>query len=226
MRDGFTKNLAVAVIDDERVKLQGHRVTLLVIDGIKDHPILERIIDVVRLSDRLLDFARQRAGVVLVKREPAHLNELVAAIVPRLPAETGVAADRLVWTVEPGAYRGGFDPAALGEILGNLVENAVKYSDGPADVRIALRRAGNHAILTVSDCGRGMDARTVKKLFTPYFRGDASLSARVSGLGLGLAIVRGLVRAHDGTILVQSVPGRGSTFEIHLPLAPETGGRS
>ena len=104
------------------------------------------------------------------------------------------------------------------------MENATKYSEAPAVVRIELRRSGNEATLAVSDRGRGLDARTLRQLFTPYFRGDASLAARVPGLGLGLAIVRGLVRAHAGTIAVRSAPGQGSTFEIHLPLAPE--GRS
>ncbi len=178
-----------------------------------------------RLSDRLLDFARQRAGTAAVRREPARLDELVAGIVARLPAETGVAAERLAWILEPGSYAGAFDAAALGEILRNLVENAAKYSEGPAAVRIELRRSGNAAVLAVSDRGRGMDARTLRRLFTPYFRGDARLAARVPGLGLGLAIVRGLVRAHAGTIAVRSAPGRGSTFEIHLPLAPAPEGR-
>ena len=177
-----------------------------------------------RLSDRLLDFARLRAGTATVRREPAALDEQVAAIVARLPAETGIAAERLAFVVEPNRYAGAFDAAALAEILRNLVENATKYSEAPAVVRIELRRSGNEATLAVSDRGRGMDARTLRHLFTPYFRGDASLAARVPGLGLGLAIVRGLVRAHAGTIAVRSAPGQGSTFEIHLPLAPE--GRS
>ena len=70
-----------------------------------------------------------------------------------------------------------------------------------------------------------MDARTLRRLFTPYFRADSSLAARVPGLGLGLAIVQGLVRAHGGSIAVDSKPGRGSTFEIRLPLAPDSGGQ-
>ena len=179
----------------------------------------------VRLSDRLLDFAHQRAGTVRLDREPGRLEEILAEIVRRLPAETDLAAGRLALDVRPGTYAGAFDRDALGEILRNLVENAVKYAAGPAEVRISLRRSGSAAVLAVADNGRGMDARTLRHLFTPYFRADSSLAARVPGLGLGLAIAQGLVRAHGGSISVESTPGQGSTFEIHLPLSGESGGR-
>lgn len=179
----------------------------------------------VRLSDRLLDFARQRAGTVRLDREPVRLDELLAEIVPRLPGETDLPAGRLAFDVQPGNYAGAFDRDAIGEIARNLVENAVKYCDGPAEVRMSLCHAGRAAVLAVADNGRGMDARTLRRLFTPYFRADSSLAARVPGLGLGLAIVQGLVRAHGGSISVRSVPGRGSTFEIRLPLSAESGGR-
>ena len=186
--------------------------------------VREEVQRLARLSARLLDFARQRAGPVRLRCEPAQLNGWVAEIAQRLPAETGLEPGNLALAIEPGNYAGAFDREALEEILRNLVENAVKYSAGPAEVRIGLRRAGAEARLTVSDRGLGMDARTVRRLFTPYFRGDAGLSARVPGLGLGLAIVQGLVRAHGGTLTVQSAPGQGSTFEIRLPLAPDGGG--
>ena len=186
--------------------------------------VREEVQRLARLSARLLDFARQRAGPVRLRCEPAQLNGWVAEIAQRLPAETGLEPGNLALALEPGNYAGAFDREALEEILRNLVENAVKYSAGPAEVRIGLRRAGAEARLTVSDRGLGMEARTVRRLFTPYFRGDAGLSARVPGLGLGLAIVQGLVRAHGGAITVQSAPGQGSTFELRLPLAPDSSG--
>ena len=180
----------------------------------------------VRLSDRLLDFARQRAGAPPpLEREPIRLEEWLADIVRRLPAETGVEAGRLALDVQPGTYAGEFDREALGEIARNLVENAVKYGESPAEVKISLRREGGDAVLAVADRGWGMDARTLRHLFTPYFRADNRLAARVPGLGLGLVIVQGLVRAHGGSISARSAPGQGSTFEIRLPLAPDSGGR-
>ena len=178
----------------------------------------------VRLSNRLLDFSRQRAGTVRLDREPGQLAEMLAAIVRSLPAETGLEAGRLAFDVQPADYAGEFDREALGEIARNLVENAVKYGEGPVAVRISLRRAGRSAVLAVADNGRGMDAHTLRRLFTPYFRADNRLAARVPGLGLGLSIVRGLVRAHGGSISVRSAPGQGSTFEIRLPLSLDSGG--
>ena len=177
-----------------------------------------------RLSNRLLDFARQRAGTVRLDREPGRLEEMLAEIVRGLPSETGLEAGRLAFDVQPGDYAGEFDREALREIARNLVENAVKYGEAPTEVGISLRRAGRSAVLAVADNGRGMDARTLRRLFTPYFRADSSLAARVPGLGLGLAIVQGLVRAHGGSISVRSTPGQGSTFEIRLPLSADSGG--
>jgi two-component system, OmpR family, phosphate regulon sensor histidine kinase PhoR len=185
----------------------------------------EEVQRLARLSDRLLDFARQRAGVApMLDREPVRLDTLLAEIVRRLPSETGAAADRLAFEIQPADYSGGFDREAMGAIVRNLVENAVKYSDSPVTVRISLCRTGSEAVLAVADNGWGMDERTLRHLFTPYFRADASLAARVPGLGLGLAIVQGLVRAHGGAITVRSTPGRGSVFEIRLPLSPDAGG--
>lgn len=185
----------------------------------------EEVQRLMRLSDRLLDFARQRAGTMRLDREPGRLDEWLAEIVRRLPAETGVEAGQLAFAVVPGTYAGEFDREALGEIVRNLVENAVKHGAGPVTVRLALRRAGNEAELEVADNGPGMDARTLRHLFTPYFRADRRLAAQVPGLGLGLAIVRGLVRAHGGEITARSAPGAGAVFAIRLPLAPETGGQ-
>lgn len=179
----------------------------------------------VRLSDRLLDFARQRAGMApLLDREPVRLDALLAEIALQLPAETGLPAGRLACDIRRGDYAGEFDRVAVGVIARNLVENAVKYCDGPAVVHMSLHRDGDTAVLAVADNGWGMDARTLRRLFTPYFRADNSLAARVPGLGLGLAIVQGLVRAHGGAITVRSTPGRGSTFEIRLPLISGSGG--
>ena len=186
--------------------------------------VREEIQRLARFSDRLLDFSGRRSGPVGLRREPGRLDELLADLARRLPDETGVQPERLALTLAPGDYAGTFDRDALEGILRNLVENAVKYSEAPAEVRLALRREDAEAVLTVADRGRGMDARTRRRLFTPYFRGDASLSARVPGLGLGLAIVRGLIRAHGGTIAVQSAPGQGTTFTLRLPLDPRPGG--
>ncbi len=177
-----------------------------------------------RLNNRLLDYARQRIGPVPLVREPARLDELLAEIVAGLPGKTGLAPGRLECEMQAADYSGAFDREALGEILRNLVENAVKYAEGPARVRLALRRVGAEAVLEVADNGPGMAARVQRRLFTPYYRADSSLAARVPGLGLGLAIVKGLVAAHGGRIAVRSASPGGTAFSIHFPLGPAAGG--
>ena len=132
--------------------------------------------------------------------------------------ESGVDPSCVTLDIEPADYRGSFDRAAIEEIGRNLLDNAVKYCDSPPQVRVTLRRVDHECMLSVSDNGWGMDERVRRRIFKPYFRADTSLRARMPGIGLGLTIVRSLVREHGGTVTVHSSPAHGSTFEVRLPL--------
>jgi two-component system phosphate regulon sensor histidine kinase PhoR len=114
------------------------------------------------------------------------------------------------------------DPAALEQVLVNLLDNAVKYSDGVRDVTVRVREAGDHAVLEVSDRGVGIAPADQARIFERFYRGSAS--SRRQGFGLGLPIVRELVRAHGGKVGVTSAPGAGSTFHVTLPSEPAAQG--
>jgi signal transduction histidine kinase len=171
-----------------------------------------------RLSERLLSFVQQRSGTPKLNVTEAQLDRVVAEPVRLFPVEAGIDASRLSLEIEPADYRGLFDRDAIEEIVRNLLDNAVKYCEGPPQVRVTLRRADSEAVLSVTDNGCGMDPRTQRRIFEPYFRADTTLAAQVPGVGLGLTIVKKLVRAHGGTIAVRSAPNKGSTFEVRLPL--------
>jgi two-component system phosphate regulon sensor histidine kinase PhoR len=109
------------------------------------------------------------------------------------------------------------DPAALEQVLVNLLDNAVKYSDR-ADVTIRVREAGGQAVVEVADRGVGIAPSDQARIFERFYRGSAS--SRRQGFGLGLPIVRELVRAHGGRVSVTSTPGSGSTFSVTLPSEP------
>lgn len=105
------------------------------------------------------------------------------------------------------------DPVALRQILGNLVDNACKYTPAGGKITIRLRATDQQILIEVCDTGVGIEAKTLEQIFTPFFRGDHARP----GQGLGLAISRDLVRQMGGDIEVESQLGRGSIFRVRLP---------
>jgi two-component system phosphate regulon sensor histidine kinase PhoR len=119
------------------------------------------------------------------------------------------------------------DAGAVAQSLSNLLDNAVKYShlksaNGKKDVTVSLRRDGDWIVISVTDQGIGIPRDEQRKIFDRFHRVSTGLVHDVKGSGLGLSIVRHIVDAHRGRVTVESRPGEGSTFSIHLPIdAPE-----
>ena len=109
-------------------------------------------------------------------------------------------------------------------MLYNLVENAIKYNRNDGTVTVSAKRENNEAVLTVSDTGNGIDEVFRKQIFEPFFRIDKSRSRELGGVGLGLAIVREIVRVHDGTIEVYANKHRGMTFEVKMRIGQKNDG--
>ena len=109
------------------------------------------------------------------------------------------------------------DPAAMEQVLANLLDNAVKYSDTVKEITISVRRDRLFAIVEITDRGVGVAYADQSRIFDRFYRGTSRLTR--PGFGLGLPIVRELVHAHGGRIEMSSVPGAGSTFRIWLPRA-------
>jgi signal transduction histidine kinase len=105
-------------------------------------------------------------------------------------------------------------------VLYNLVDNAIKYSPGGGEVRVAARLDGGHILVSVTDHGIGMKAEDRARLFQSFER-LATEGVAIQGTGLGLRVCRILVEAHGGRIWVESEPGKGSTFSFTLPVEPE-----
>jgi signal transduction histidine kinase len=112
------------------------------------------------------------------------------------------------------------DPGAIAQSLSNLLDNAVKYSNGKTDVTVSLRRDGDWIVVSVIDQGIGIPRDEQRKIFDRFHRVSTGLVHDVKGSGLGLSIVRHIVDAHRGRVTVESRPGEGSTFSIHHPVEP------
>ena len=103
-------------------------------------------------------------------------------------------------------------------MLYNLVENAIKYNRKDGTVMVSALREKNKVVLTVSDTGNGIDEAFREQIFEPFFRVDKSSSRELGGVGLGLAMVREVVRVHDGTIEVYTNKHSGTTFEVKMSI--------
>lgn len=105
----------------------------------------------------------------------------------------------------------------LEQAIINLIDNAVKYSEPESDVTIEVTRSESEIIIAVKDHGSGIEARHLPRIFERFYRVDKARSREVGGTGLGLAIVKHVALAHGGQVSVDSIPGKGSTFRIHIP---------
>ncbi|GIF64471.1 two-component sensor histidine kinase [Asanoa ishikariensis] len=113
------------------------------------------------------------------------------------------------------------DDARLRQVLGNLLTNAIIHTPQPAKITVRLRSDSGSAIVEVVDTGQGLPPEQAERVFERFYRADAARrrDREANSTGLGLAIVAALVRAHGGSVEVDSVPGKGSTFRVRLPLA-------
>jgi len=131
-------------------------------------------------------------------------------------------AKRLKLKVEylPGLSPVSGDSDSLGEVLQNLLDNAVQYTPPGGEITVRADVTGDQVRIAVSDTGIGIPSAEQERIFERFFRVDAARSREVGGTGLGLAIAKHLVEANGGRIQVESELGQGSTFNVYLPITP------
>ena len=162
----------------------------------------------------LLDAARVEQGGMRGPREDVDLSQLAEEVAGRL------RSTRHPFEVETeGPVTVEADPVRMDQLVGNLCENAVKYSPEGGAVVVRVGREGAEARLSVTDRGIGIQPADLPHLFERYHRGANVDDRRFAGMGLGLYICRGIVEEHGGRIWVESAPGQGSTFHVALPAA-------
>ena len=179
--------------------------------------VARQVRHMVRLVDDLLDVSRIARGKVALRDDVVDL-----ALVVRTVAEDHRATARKVGVSivadAPGSIWVRGDEARLVQVVGNLLSNAIKFTDADGEVRVTAEVTGDVCVVTVRDTGIGMESETISRLFEPFRQADASLARTRGGLGLGLAVARGIVELHGGTLDAASDgPGRGSTFVMHIP---------
>jgi len=171
------------------------------------------------LINDLLDVAKMEAGYGQLEQAPLDLTEILAEVVELLQAKA--ASQKVTLTLEAPddlpLIRA--DRRSMEEVFTNLVCNAINYSPDGGGVRISAVSHGGYLEVRVQDQGIGIEAEEIPKIFDKFYRVKNPKTRQVIGTGLGLALVKGLIEAHRGTVEVESEAGAGATFRVKLPTA-------
>ncbi len=180
--------------------------------------ILQESEKVSQLIEQLMDLARADSGAVALTLVPLPLSEVLCRSLGQARILAAAKQISILETIssEPIRVRG--DAASLERLFLILLDNAVKYTPGGGQIEVELRAAGRMATVSVRDTGIGIDTADVSHIFERFFRADKARSRELGGTGLGLSIGRWIAEAHRGEIRVTSELGKGSAFEVHLPL--------
>ncbi|HYI16599.1 MAG TPA: HAMP domain-containing sensor histidine kinase [Thermomicrobiales bacterium] len=150
------------------------------------------------------------------------LGRLTQQVVTRFDASSPPRGRRHLHVETRDDIQGVWDHHWLGEAVAALVSNALTYSPDGSEVRLIVRRQNDHALLVVTDAGSGVVPGEEEQIFEPFERGVAAREAGARGWGLGLFIASQAVVAHGGWLEIESEPGWGSQFSVHMPLLPPT----
>lgn len=173
-----------------------------------------------RIVDDMLDFARLEAGAFSLERQWVDLRARLQAEVASVQPQAREAQLELTTELPPDPVMVCLDPGRIGQVLLNLVGNALKFTPPGGRIRVRLLPGDREVRVEVQDTGIGIASAHRARLFEKFFQVDASSTREHGGAGLGLAIARGLVEAHGGAMGVESQEGQGSTFWFTLPVTP------
>jgi len=168
------------------------------------------------LLETLLDVSAAEAGALALNRDTMDVRALVERaedLYREVAEERGIAVSL---ALPPEPVMAVVDAVLLGQVVNNLLDNALKYTPSGGRAALALRREAQEIVLTVSDTGPGIPLAEREAVFRRLYRRDASRSQR--GLGLGLSLVKAIVEAHAGSVRLDDAPGGGARFEVRLPV--------
>lgn len=183
--------------------------------------IMERQLgQMVHLVDDLLDISRITTGKIYLRKERVLLGDVIQGAVEAIRPLIESQAHQLRITLPPEPVYLEADPRRLAQIFANLLNNAAKYTEKNGQIWLTAERRGREVVVSVRDSGIGIAEHQLPQLFEKFSQVSSSLAQSQSGLGLGLALVKGLVESHGGKVEVRSAGlGTGSEFIVRLPLA-------
>lgn len=225
--EGLRRDLVAWASHDLQTPLTSMRAILEALaDGVVDDPeMVKRYLntaqrDVMSLSaliDDLFQMSQLDAGGFPLNRDRSSLSDLVSDTLEsfsELAYRESIALEgRVDADVDPVTM----DTQAIGRVLNNLISNALRHTPAGGEILLLARRTGSGVEVSVRDTGEGIQARDIPHIFDRFYRGEKSRNRGTGGAGLGLAIARGIVRAHGGDIRVESEAGKGTQFTFTIP---------
>ena len=174
-----------------------------------------------RLIDDLLDLTRISKGKISLQREITDVHGLIRSVRQLCQVEIDKQQVQFEMQLEAPRYHVLGDAGRLQQVLWNLLSNAIKFTPAGGMIELRTSVVGRTELrIRLTDSGRGIGLDSLERIFQPFEQGDVSVPSQFGGLGLGLAISKGIVDAHEGQIQAESLGlGRGATFTVTLPLA-------
>jgi signal transduction histidine kinase len=178
------------------------------------------VLQLERLVEQMLVAARLDEELLRLDRRRLDLRQVARACLENYRSNPGAPSrHRLVLEMDQRPVPVQADAARLGDVLGNLVDNAIRYSPDGGEVAVRVGVRGRRAQLSVTDSGLGIEKADLGTIFSRFGRIVNAQNSHLIGAGLGLYLAREIARLHGGDIRVESKPGQGSTFTVSLPLA-------
>ena len=206
--------------------IQGFAETLLG-GALDDHTNRTRFVEIIReqarrlarLTDDLLKLSRIEAGRLELELRPINVSALVNGCVETARVKAETKGLRINVELPEGLPPVRGDGAQLGEVLQNLLDNALQYTPPGGQIDVTAHANGQEVIFTVADTGIGIPESDLERIFERFYRVDTARSREAGGTGLGLSIARHIVDAHGGRIWVESAVGQGSRFHFSIASA-------
>jgi len=202
--------LADGVVDEEAERARYYRLMQREIERLD------------RMIGDLFDLAQIDSGQLRLEKQPLPLQEIVAEVIEGMRPQAERSGIELRFESESEALPDvEVDGARFERAVANLVRNAIQHTPEGGEIRAVVRRENGWLALDVTDTGEGFDASQVEQVWNRFYRGDKARGRKGSGdgAGLGLSIVKGFVEAHGGEVDCTSVPGKGATFTVRLPVS-------
>jgi signal transduction histidine kinase/CheY-like chemotaxis protein len=178
----------------------------------------DRLVDMI---NDMLDISRIESGRIRLKVEPVNLADSIEGAVDSFRAVLNQTGRAIKTRVPENLPLVAVDRDRVGQVLINLISNALKYSPAGGDVTISAKHTDGLVQVSVADKGMGISREDQKKLFTKFYRVDSAMTREIGGTGLGLSITKSIIELLGGTVSVRSKLGEGSTFTFTVPVAAE-----
>jgi len=203
------KGYSTMLVDyDPRLEPEEKRGYLVSIDRATDR--------LTELVDHLLDMSRLEAGLLKLDKVPTGVSKLIERAVEETQFRAPVR--KIVLNLRKRLPGVNIDAKRIRQVLDNLIDNAIKYSEEETEVVVSAQRVGGELLISITDQGIGIPAGELPRVFDRMYRIEQRLAQDPGGLGLGLALCKGMVEAHGGRIWMESQEGKGSACSFTLPL--------